>query len=442
LTGQYSDPTRPNDCEDVVFSPPPGGERAFRTLRHRDFRLLWGAETISTGGTYINRAAMAWQVYSLTGSTVDLGLLGLVRFFPLVFFGIAGGVIADRGDRRRTLVVSQLVLLAASLLLGGLTFAGSVTIWVIYAVAFVDGSVSAVSNPTRQAIIPSLVPRESLGGASTMNNLGFHVSAVCGPAIGGLVIGLAGVGWAYALDAASFAVVAVAVMAIKTKITPVAITTTGLAAALEGLRFLRRTPVLLGVMVTDAIATFFGVTSLLMPVFAEEVFHVGPEGLGLLLAAPAAGAVISSGVLSVIRLPDRAGLGVLLSVAVYGLAMLGFGLTGSFTLALGFLALSGATDAVSMVYRHTIRAVLTPDALRGRVAALHRTLGVGGPQLGEFEAGIVASLIGAGPAVALGGALAAVSAGVIAAKLPAVSRYRLFPSAEEASHRPTAQPAD
>ena len=409
-------------------SPQPGGERAFRTLRHRDFRLLWGAETISTGGTYINRAAMAWQVYSLTGSTVDLGLLGLVRFFPLVFFGIAGGVVADRGDRRRTLVVSQLILLAASLLLGGLTFAGSVTIWAIYTVAFLDGSVSAVANPTRQAIIPSLVPRESLGGASTMNNLGFHVSAVCGPAIGGLVIGFAGVGWAYALDAASFAVVAVAAMAIRTTIAPVAITTTGLAAALEGLRFLRRTPVLLGVMVTDAIATFFGVTSLLMPVFAEEVFDVGPEGLGLLLAAPAAGAVLSSGVLSAIRLPHRAGLGVLMSVAVYGLAMLGFGLTGSFALALVFLAFSGASDAVSMVYRHTIRAVLTPDELRGRVAALHRTLGVGGPQLGEFEAGLVASLIGAGPAVALGGALAAAAAGVIAAKMPAVTRYRLFPT--------------
>lgn len=419
-----------------MSSPPPGPERAFRTLRYRDFRLLWGAETISTGGTYINRAAMAWQVYALTGSTVDLGLLGLVRFFPLVFFGIAGGVIADRGDRRRTLVVSQLILLAASLLLGGLTFAGSVTIWAIYAVAFVDGSVSAVSNPTRQAIIPSLVPRESLGGASTMNNLGFHVSAVCGPAIGGFVIGFAGVEWAYVLDAASFAVVAAAALAIRTPITPVAITTTGLAAALEGIRFLRRTPVLLGVMVTDAVATFFGVTSLLMPVFAEEVFDVGPEGLGLLLAAPAAGAVVTSGILSAIRLPNRAGLGVLLSVAVYGLAMLGFGLTGSFALALGFLALSGASDAVSMVYRHTVRAVLTPDALRGRVAALHRTLGVGGPQLGEFEAGLVASLIGAGPAVALGGALATISAGVIAAKMPAITRYRLFPGPDDAARQP------
>lgn len=163
-------------------------ERAFRSLRFRDFRLIWAAETLSVSGSYIARAAMAWQIYDLTGSAVSLGLLGLVRFIPLILFGMVGGVIADRGDRRRTLVVSQLCLVAIAGGLGVVTLAGAATIWLIYAVAVLEGSVSSISNPTRQAIVPNLVPKSVLGGAMTMSSLGFQIAGVTGPAIGGLLI--------------------------------------------------------------------------------------------------------------------------------------------------------------------------------------------------------------------------------------------------------------
>ena len=387
-------------------------------------------------GSYTQRAAMGWQVYELTGSEFDLGLLGLAKFAPVLLFGIAGGVIADRGDRKRTLLGAQIMLCLVACTLATLTFTDLISIWAIYGLAFLDGAFFSVAQPTRQAIIPNLVPREALPGAATMGNLGFHAGAVTGPALGGLVIGLFGPGVAYVVDACSFAVVAIAVVLIRTKLKRVPITASGLQAAREGLGFVRRTPVLFGVMITDAMATFVGFTSLLMPVFATEVFHVGAGGFGLLLAAPAAGAVAMSAGLSVIRLPDRAGLVVLTAIGLFGLSMAGFGLTSTFLLGLAFLALSGAADSISMTCRHTIRHLITPDHMRGRTASIQRSFGQGSAQLGEVEAGIAASLIGAGPAVVIGGLLAAGTAGVIAVTMPGVAQYRLRPREMEAEPAP------
>jgi MFS family permease len=415
-------------------------ERAFRTLRYRDFRLIWFAEIVSVMGSMTQRAAMGWQIYQLTGSEFDLGLLGLAKFAPVLLFGIAGGVIADRGDRKRTLVGAQSMLLLVALALALLTFSGAISVWTIYLMAFLDGAFSSFAQPTRQAIIPSLVPRHALPGAATMGNLGFHAAAVTGPALAGVIIGLFGPGYAYLFDAFSFAVVIAAVLFLRTRLELVPQTASGLHAAREGLAFVRKTPVLFGVMITDAMATFFGFTTVLMPVFADEVFHVGPEGFGLLLAAPAAGAVAMSVCLSVLRLPNRVGVVVLVSIGLYGLAMAGFGLTGTFALGLGFLALSGAADSISMTCRHTIRQLITPDHLRGRVAAIQRSLGQGGPQLGEFEAGIAAALIGVGPAVVVGGLLATGTAAAVAVVMPEVPRYRLFTRA--AVGKPARAPAD
>ena len=406
-------------------------ERAFRTLRYRDFRLLWIAEVVSITGSYAQRAAMGWQIYELTGSELDLGLLGLAKFLPVLFFGVAGGVIADRGDRRQTLLVSQILLLAVAVCLTALTFTGLITLWAIYILAFFDGMFFSVAAPTRRALIANLVPRSSLPGAATVTNLGMNISQVLGPALGGLVIALWGPGVAYLFDALSFAYVVGVILMITTRIDPVPITLSGLQSAREGLTFLRRTPVLGGVMLTDALATFFGMTTVLMPVFAEEVFHVGASGFGLLLAAPAAGAVAMSLALTVIRLPNRVGMVVLVSIFLYGVAMLGFGLTASFLLGLAALAISGMADALSATCRHAIRDVVTPDHLRGRLAAIHRTLAVGGPQLGELRSGVTASAFGAGPAVAVGGLLAAASVVAVGVLMPAIVRFRFFGGQDE-----------
>ncbi len=217
--------------------------------------------------------------------------------------------------------------------------------------------------------------------------------------------------------------------------------TGGFAAALEGLRFLRSSPVLLGVMAIDFVATFFGASMTLMPIFAEEILGVGAGGLGLLYAAPAAGAVAGSIAMSLLPTPRRPGAGVLLAVAAYGACILGFGLSQVVWLSLLLLAGSGPADAVSMAMRHAVRNLLTPDELRGRIAAAHSTFAMGGPQLGEFEAGALAALVGAGPSVALGGLGTLVSAAVVAVAVPGIGRYRLVApaglGAEGATPRPS-----
>lgn len=412
-------PGRANEGEDA------GTARAYAALRHRDYRLLWAGQALSTLGSRVQQVAIAWQVFLLTGDAFQLGLLGLVRFAPILLFGLFGGVVADRGDRRRTLLLSQFALFLNAAALAGLTLAGAISLPAVYALTFVSAAVGTVANPTHQALVPALVPRRDLAGAMTMNSLAFQVAAVSGPALGGFLIERVGVAAAYLLDALSFAAVAVALLSMRSRPPSPPVTTLGFAAALEGLRFLRGSPALLGVMVLDFLATFFGAGTVLMPIFAVEILGMGAGGLGLLLAAPAAGAVAVGVVMGVIRTPARPGVGVLLAVAAYGACLLGFGLSREPWLALAFLAGSGGADAVSMALRHTVRNLLTPDALRGRIAAAHSTFAMGGPQLGEFEAGALAAAVGAGPAVALGGVGTLVTAAVVARRVPAIASYRL-----------------
>lgn len=399
--------------------------RSYRVLRFRDFRLLWVAEALSQAGSQIQRVAIAWQVYELTHDAFKLGLLGLFRFIPILIFGLAGGVIADRGDRRRTLLWTQFALLALALLLVGLSESGHITIWAIYLITMVAAVFEGVANPTRQALLPLLVPRSELPAASTMGVLVSHVSQVVGPAVGGVIIATLGTTGAYAVDALSFLTVIVAVLLMHQRPPAVAITMSGYQAALEGLRFLRDTPTLFGVMLADFLATLFGACTALMPIFADQVLGVGPRGLGLLLAAPAAGAVLMAILMSITHLPDRAGLWILCSIVAYGSFLIGFGLSTTLWVSLLFLAFSGAADAISMALRHATRTLLTPDDLRGRVASVHRALGMGGPQLGEFQKGITASVIGAGPAVAIGGLATVGVAALIAWVFPTVTRYQL-----------------
>jgi len=270
-----------------------------------------------------------------------------------------------------------------------LTWTDSITVLAIYALVIVSATFESIANPTRQALIPLLVPREDLPAASTMNLIGYHLASVGRPAVGGVLIAWLGFGAAYIADAISFCAVIGAVLMMRARPEIPAMVISGFSAALEGLTFLRSSPVLLGVMLTDFFATFFGVSTALMPIFADDVLNAGPRGLGLLLSAPAAGAVVSALILGFVRLPNRAGLGIVVAVGTYGACILGFGLSTSLWLSLAFLAGSGAADSVSMTLRHGMRNLLTPDALRGRVAAVHRTLGAGGPQLGEFEASVL-----------------------------------------------------
>ena len=417
-------------------------ERSFRALHHRDFRLLWCAELLSGVGSQGLRVAVAWQIFALTGDPLQLGLLGLARFAPLLLLGLAGGVVADRGDSRRTLLIAQLALLATSAALAWLAAADRVTPAVIYAATALAAAFGAVAAPTRQALIPALVPPATLPGALAMNSLALQVGGVLGPALGGALIAVRGPAAVYLLDALSFGVVAVALLLVRARPVVAASPQPGWESLREGLRFLRRTPVLLGVMGLDFLATFFGAATVLMPVFAEQVLGGGPTTLGLLLAAPAAGSVAGGVVIAGSRLPVRPGRGVLLAVAAYGAFVLGFGLSRSLPLSLLLLAGSGAADAVSMTFRHTLRTLVTPDRLRGRVAAAHSTFAMGGPQLGEFEAGLAASLFGAPAAVALGGLGVLATTAAVANRVPAIAAFSLDDGLTHANPPPGPTPGE
>ena len=399
--------------------------RAYLSLRHRDYRLLWSANAISALGTQMQRVAVGWQVFVLTHDPLQLGLLGLVRFFPVLIVGLAGGVVADRYDRRRTLVATQFALMLSSATLAFATANGSISMPLIYAMTFIAACVGAISNPTQQALLPALVPRQELAGAVTLGILASQTASITGPAIGGIIVGHGGLAIAYGLDAFSFLTVIVAVIVMRVRSIPAPMSTRGIGAIKEGLHFLWGVPILLGVMAIDFVATFFGASTTLMPVFADQILHIGASGLGLLLSAPAAGAVLGSLVMSAMRVPKRPGLGIVVAILIYGACLAGFGLSRLLPLSLLLLAGSGAADAVSMALRATIRNLITPDHFRGRVAAAHSTFAMGGPQLGEFESGVIAAWIGVSWAVVSGGILTVLSCLLMIRKVPTITTYRV-----------------
>jgi MFS family permease len=258
----------------------------------------------------------------------------------------------------------------------------------------------------------------------SMGVLAFQGAGMAGPAVGGVLVASAGLAPSYAVDALSFGLVAISAFALHTRPTRSAPVISGRAAAIEGLRFLRASPVLLGTMSLDFLASFFGASTTLMPIFASEIFGGGPQTLGWLLTAPAAGAVAGATIMASRRPLTRPGVGILGAIVVFGLSITAFALSHNLWLALAFLAASGAADSVSVSQRHTLRNLLTPDRLRGRVAAAHSTFAAGGPQLGDVRSGIVASWTGAPVAVAIGGLAAALTALIVARQVPGIARFR------------------
>jgi MFS family permease len=399
-------------------------ERPYRVLAHRDYRMIWSAEIFSSTGTQIQRVAVAWQVFEMTGDPLQLGLLGLVRFVPLFLFGLIGGMLADRYDRRVTLIVAQSAQLLIAAAFAGLTATGAITLPWIYALTATSALLGAVASPTRHALIPMLVPDAAMPAAMTMEVLAMQTAGMVGPAVGGALVASVGIAPSYAIDAISFGLVAITALALQTRATRGAPMASGREAIVEGLRFLRETPVLLGTMILDFLATFFGASTTLMPIFAANILGGGPRTLGLLLSAPAAGAVAGATILASRRPLRRPGIGILAAIVVYGLSLIAFALSRNLLLSLAFLAVSGAADSVSVAQRHTLRNLVTPNRLRGRVAAAHATFAGGGPQPGEFEAGLVASWTSAPAAVVIGGAGTLLAALLVARRIPEIARYR------------------
>jgi MFS family permease len=399
--------------------------------RDPDFRRLWAGQSINVIGNQITRVALPYQVYVTTGSTLALAGLVLVQLVPLLVFTLGGGVIADALDRRRVLLVAQLGLAGTSLALVILSLQPQPDLPLLFVVAFVSAGFSAFDWPARASATPRLVPAERLRAAIALGQLSYNAGSVVGPALAGVLIGTVGVAGAFAVDVGTYAVSLAMILRIR-PIPPLGGSRRpGLEAIQEGLRFVRVRRLILSTFAIDLNAMIFGSPRTLYPVLALDVFGTGPVGLGLMSAAPAAGAfvaIILSGGVSRFR---RIGRGILLAVAAWGAAIVLFGLSSSFfVLALAFLAIAGAADVVSAVFRSSVVQMETPDALRGRVGSVHILVVTSGQQVGDIEAALVATAIGAQLSVISGGLLCLVGILVVARLFPELDAH-VVPAAGE-----------
>ena len=381
----------------------------------------------------MQNAALLWHVSLLVPPEhkgLALGLVGLVRVVPIIFFSMISGVVADAWNRRRVMLSTQSASTAVAIGLAALAFRGVTAVWPIYALAALASGVGAFDMPARNALLPSLVPREHLPNAISLNTIMFQTAAVLGPSLGGALIAVGSVGWVYIANAMSFMFVIVALLMMR-DVPARAPSEAGsrddvsLHAALEGLRFVFRSPLIRSTMLLDFFATFFSSATALLPIFAQDILRVGARGYGWLYAAPAVGAVATSAAMvPLTERIERRGTALLWAVAGYGFATVVFGISRSFWLTFACLAMTGATDTVSMVIRNIVRQLETPDRLRGRMTGVNMVFFMGGPQLGELEAGAVANWFGAPFSVITGGAGCLIATAWVAASTPALRRYR------------------
>ncbi|PYR16922.1 MAG: MFS transporter [Acidobacteria bacterium] len=402
-------------------------------LQHRNYRLIWIGLFVSFTGSTMQNAALLWHVSLLVPPEhkgLALGLVGLVRVVPIIFFSMISGVVADAWNRRRVMLSTQSASTAVAIGLAALAFRGVTAVWPIYALAALASGVGAFDMPARNALLPSLVPREHLPNAISLNTIMFQTAAVLGPSLGGALIAVGSVGWVYIANAMSFMFVIVALLMMR-DVPARAPSEAGsrddvsLHAALEGLRFVFRSPLIRSTMLLDFFATFFSSATALLPIFAQDILRVGARGYGWLYAAPAVGAVATSAAMvPLTERIERRGTALLWAVAGYGFATVVFGISRSFWLTFACLAMTGATDTVSMVIRNIVRQLETPDRLRGRMTGVNMVFFMGGPQLGELEAGAVANWFGAPFSVITGGAGCLVATAWVAASTPALRRYR------------------
>jgi MFS family permease len=385
-----------------------GPESGWAAFRHRDFALYCGSRFLSALAVQAQNVGVGWLVYDLTGDPLALGLIGLASFLPAVGLALVTGHVADRLDRRSVLLAcyAAMTLIALGLLAFASGRGGGASdgrVWPVYALTVAFGAARAFANPAGQALVPNLVPRHHLGNAVAWNSSAWQTATIVGPAAGGLLYAL-GAQAVFGAAAACFALTLALLAAIRHRGRAAAAERPTWASLVAGIGFIRSRPVILGAISLDLFAVLLGGATALLPVYARDVLHTGPWGLGLLRSAPAVGAVCMALLLAHRPLRRRTGRRMFQAVALFGLATIGFGLSTSLPLSLACLFALGAADMVSVFVRQTLVQVETPDAMRGRVAAVNSVFIGASNELGEFESGVLASLVGAVWAVVLGGA--------------------------------------
>lgn len=402
-------------------------QSSWSALRYREFRWLFTAQFISLIGSSMQLAAVNWHVWNLTRDELALGVVGLVRILPIIVLSLLGGVVADAVDRRKLILWTQIAMALFAGVLSLMTLTGHASLALIYLMTASISGMVAFDQPAAAALLPSLVPRHELPNAARINTLVWQLASVTAPVFAGLVLAAGGPGVAYAANALSFIPMVFVVWMLRRM--PLQMQTEkreiSLSSLTEGLNFVRSTPLLWSTMLLDFFATFFASALALLPVYATDILHVGAEGYGVLAAAPAFGATLGAAIMAQLgsRVKQQGKL-MLWSVAAYGLATIVFGFSGSFILSLLALAAIGLSDAISTVIRGALRQLVTPDRLRGRMLSVNMIFFMGGPQLGEFEAGLLARLTTTPISVITGGVATLVAVGVMAAAVPALRRYR------------------
>jgi MFS family permease len=417
-------------------------------LQHRDFRLLWLGQLISVIGSQMQLVAVDWHIFQLLrgqsytvsawgwqiplqAEALGLGALGLVRILPILVFGLLGGMLADARDRRQLMMWTQATAALFAVMLAVITLTGHESVAAIYILTAATAAAAAFDNPARQALAPNLVPREHLTNAVSLNTLMWQIATIVGPALAGVLVGFFDIGLVYLLNAVSFGAVLVALALMRYR-GQVSLQNKGLSRAslMEGLRFTYRSRLIWSTMLIDFFATFFSSARTMLPIVVSDMLGMGVQGYGLLATAQPLGALLAGAILSLRREIHRQGLALLVSVAIYGLATALFGLSTMFGLSYVLFALTGAGDTVSTVIRGTLRQVMTPDHLRGRMVGVNMLFFMGGPQLGEMEAGLVAAVLGVPFAIVSGGLATVFLTGWIAWQYPRLRRYTSTTAAE------------
>lgn len=429
----------PNASPDPEHAP--ARQQRFVALQHRDYRLIWIGQFISIIGTQMQLVAINWHIFQLlqgesisldlfglhfvlSAEALGLGGVGMARIIPIALFAVLGGALADISSRRKLLLWTNGAAAFFAIVLASLTLARLDSVWTIYLLTALTSATAAFSGPAYQSLIPNLVPEEHLTNAISLNSLSFQTATITGPALAGLLMTGAGVSAVYALNAVSFVTIIGALLMMRHR-GGAAARDTGLnwGAIVEGWRFVRHTRIIWGSMMLDFLATFFSSANTMLPLVAGQILNVGAGGYGVLATAQAVGSLLTGVVLSLRKDIYRQGVVLLSSVAFYGLATMLFGISTSFVISYILFALTGAADTVSTVIRQTIRQMMTPDRLRGRMTGINQIFFMGGPQLGEMEAGIVAALFGVPFAIISGGIATILLTGYIAWKYPNLRDY-------------------
>ncbi len=426
-----------NENTESTTQPEVGPLAAFH---FRDFRLFWIGLFISNIGTWMQITAMSWLLYDLTNSPFQLGLNGVFRAIPTICFGLFGGTVADRYDRKRLLLATQIILMLLALLLGALAQTALIRVWHIYSLTVLGAIVGTLDGPARQALYPSLVPRSVLPNAIALNSLLWKGTVLLGPALAGIAISTVGTDGAFYANAASFLAVVLALFAMRVSSSGASRPGHFLRDLKEGVSYVAAKKNILGVMVMEATSAIFGLDQAMLTIFARDILQVGASGLGFLQSSRGLGALIGSGLLISLGQPRSQGKILLLSAIVYGVSFAFFGLSHSFPLSLLLLLIVGATDTIWGATRNTILQLETTEAMRGRVMGVFQLSNRGLNPLGQTETGLMVPLVGAREATFIGGLFVAAVTLFTAWRVPSLPRFR-WEEKEGAEIPDTASPA-